>query len=218
MPKYNPKEARDAKARKQKRIAASKKKIHFRQVMPYILIIGVIIIVGSMAIYFYLSDYNNGEDGGENGGNEGNGGDGGNNEYGTPMTFTTIDGDTIKLADNQGKVVILYFFDLDCPPCGPEADILADIDDEYTNSQLEIILIDVHYWDSISDLKTWRNDYNSNWDIILDDASYTYSAPFNIAYTPTTKILDKSGNIVKTIVGYDEGHYSTIKAEIDALL
>jgi len=125
MPKYNPKEARDAKARKQKRIAASKKKRHFRQFMPYILIIGVIIIVGSMAIYFYLSDYNNGEDGGENGGN------GDNNQYGTPMTFTTIDEDTIKLADNQGKVIILYFFDLDCPPCGPQAEFLAEIDKDY---------------------------------------------------------------------------------------
>ncbi len=213
MPKYNPKEARDTRKRKQKRIAASKKNRNLRQFIPYILIFGVIIIVGGFAIYFFISeDYNSGN-GGENGGENGD-----NNEYGTPMTFTTIDGDTIKLADNQGKVVILYFFDLDCQPCGPEAGVLADVDDEYTDSQLEIILIDVHYWDPITDLKTWRNDYNSNWDIILDDASYTYSTPFNIAYTPTTKILDKSGNIIKTIVGYDEGHYSTIKAEIDALL
>ena len=198
MPKYNPKEARDAQKRKQRRIAKSKKKRNLRQFIPYILIFGVVIIVGGFAISFFLSEDNNSENGG--------------------MTFITIDGDTIKLADNQGKVVILYFFDLDCPPCGPEASILADIDDAYTDSQLKIILIDVHYWDSISDLKTWRENYNSNWDIVLDDASNTYSKPFDIAYTPTTKILDKSGNIVRTIVGYDEGHYSTIKAEIDALL
>jgi len=209
MPKYNPKEARDAQKRKQRRIAKSKKKRNLRQFIPYILIFSVVTIVGGFAISFFLSEYNS---------SGGNGGNGDNNQYGTPMTFTTIDGDTIKLADNQGKVVILYFFDLDCPPCGPEAGVLADIDDEYTNSQLEIILIDVHYWDSISELKTWRNDYNSNWDIVLDDIHQTISTPFNIAATPTTKILDKSGNIVRSIVGYDEGHYSTIKAEIDALL
>ncbi|MBA7503616.1 Thiol-disulfide oxidoreductase ResA [subsurface metagenome] len=212
MPKYNPKEARDVKARKQKRIAASKKKRHFRQFMPYILIIGVIIIVGSMAIYFYLSDYNNGEDGGENGGN------GDNNEYGTPMTFTTIDGDTIKLADNQGKVIILYFFDLDCPPCGPQAEILAEIDKDYSNSQLLIIPITVHYYDSTNDLIIWKQNYNQNWDIIRDDVSYSYSTPFNIAYTPTTIILDQNGDIVKKIVGSEQGSYVNIKAEIDSLL
>jgi len=212
MPKYNPKEARNAKARKQKRIASSKKERHFRQFLPYILIIGVIIIVGSVAIYFYLSDYNNGEDGGENGGN------GDNNEYGTPMTFTTIDGDTIKLADNQGKVIILNFFDLDCPPCGPQAEILAEIDKNYSSSQLLIIPITVHNYDSTNDLIIWKQNYNQNWDIVRDDASYSYSTPFNIAYTPTTIILDQNGNIVKKMVGSEQGSYVNIKAEIDSLL
>jgi peroxiredoxin len=212
MPKYNPKEARDARKRKQKRVTKNKKEINFRKFLPYIFIIGAVIIVGGIGIYYFLTQNNNSEDSGENGGN------GDNTQYGTDMTFTTIDGGTINLADNQGKVVILYFFDLDCYYCGPEANILADIEDEYTSSQLEIILIDVHYYDSISKLKTWRENYNSNWDIVLDDVSSTYGKAFDIAYTPTTKILDNNGNIVNTIYGYDEGHYSTIKDEINALL
>jgi len=35
---------------------------------------------------------------------------------------------------------------------------------------------------------------------------------------PTTIILDQDGNIVKEMVGADEGSYVNIKAQIDSLL
>jgi len=46
----------------------------------------------------------------------------------------------------------------------------------------------------------------------------SYSTPFNIAYVPTTIILDQDGNIVSKMVGAEQGSYANVKAQIDSLL
>jgi len=95
---------------------------------------------------------------------------------------------------------------------------LAEIDIKYSNSQVLIIPITTNYGDSTNDLNIWKQDYNQNWNIVRDDITSSYSTPFNIAYVPTTIILDQDGNIVKEMVGPEEGSYINIKAEIDSLL
>ena len=67
-------------------------------------------------------------------------------------------------------------------------------------------------------LNIWKQDYNQNWNIVRDDITSSYSTPFNIAYVPTTIILNQNSNIVSKMVGAEQGSYVNIKAEIDSLL
>jgi peroxiredoxin len=229
MPKHNPKEERDARRRRQRIVAVkkSKKKLKITHVVIMISAVWVVTIIGVFVVY--LNDLNNqdvgggGGGGGDSGGGENGEGDGNEDEYNPPtyqtdMTFTTIDGATIKLADHQGKIVILYFFDLNCPACPSQAYILADIDEDYLNSQILIIPISVEPSDSTDGLNSWKEDFNSNWNIVRDDFTYKISSSFNIQAVPTTKILDQNGNIVKTMVGSVEGSYENIKSKINELL
>lgn len=170
---------------------------------PYAIIIAVVFVVIIIVITTTLDNSATNEDN--------------SNPYQTDMTFVTISGSTIKLADHQGEIVILFFFDLDCPPCGPESDVISSIDDDYSNSQVYIVLMTVHYWDSTDGLNQFKNDHNLNRPIVRDDNSYTYSAPFNIAYTPTTILLDKDGAEVQRFIGYDANHYNQIKNSINSL-
>ncbi len=216
MPKYNPKEVRDAKRRRQKKIATQKRKRNFRSFTHYAPIIGVIVMLSIVVIsIFYLV-------GNENepaaGGVDDDSGNNNDNLYQTDLTFTTIEEDTIKLADHKGKVIILFFFGLNCYPCDVEASILVDIDNYYSNSKVLIILIATDPAFSYNDLNNWKNDYNPSWDIVRDDISRSYSSYFSIAYLPTVIILDKNGNIEKKIIGPDQGSYDNIKEEIDTLL
>lgn len=138
--------------------------------------------------------------------------------YQMDLTFVSIDGSNIRLADHQGKVVILYFYDLDCPPCGPEADILSDIDQTYSSNQLYIVPITIHYWDSDQGLNDFATQHGLNYRIVRDDSSYTIASYFDISYTPTVIILDQDGNVKSRLVGIDQGSYNNIKSIIDGLI
>jgi protein-disulfide isomerase len=52
---------------------------------------------------------------------------------------------------------------------------------------------------------------------VRDDSSGTYGSRFNIAYTPTTILLDEDGNQVNKYIGYDPDHFDQIKNAIDGL-
>lgn len=140
--------------------------------------------------------------------------------YQSDITLTTIYGQTIRLANHQGKVVIIFFFGTHCGGCPEQADILADIDNIFTSIQLYIVPIslDTTADTSNSELDGWLEGYNPNWPVIRDTVQYTYASYFNIGYKPTVKILDKNGNIEATMVGTTQGSFDNIKIEVDALL
>lgn len=184
-----------------KEYASIPKKKFTESFAPYLIIIGVVLVI---IIVFMVTSLDNRMGMGDN-------------PYKTDITFNTIDGGTIELADHQGQTVLLFFFDLDCPPCGPEANVISDIDDYYPNSQVYILLITVHSYDSNNGLNQFADDHNLDRPIVRDDILNTYSSSFNIAYTPTTILLDKDGSEVERFVGYDPNHYNQIKDEIDTL-
>ena len=179
--------------------APEPKKKFYESFTPYLVVIGVIFMVFN----FENPDVNGTTDNSD--------------PYGTNITFQTIDGTTIKLSDHQGQVVILYFFDLGCAPCGPEADVISDIDDAYSNSRVFIVLVTVHSWDSDDGLNQFKIDHDLNRLIARDDNSGTYGSHFNIAYTPTTILLDEDGNEVNRYIGHDTDHFDQIKNAIDGL-
>lgn len=189
--------------KKTKQYVVKPKKKFTETFAPYAIIIAVVFVV---IIIFIVTSLDNSAPTGDN-----------SNPYQTDITFHTIEGDTIKLADHQGKVILLFFFDLPCTACGPESDIISNIDDDYSNSQVYIVLITVYPQDSDDGLNQFANIHNLDSPIVRDDLSQTYASFFNIAYTPTTIILDKDGGEVERFIGYDANHYNQIKYEIDAL-
>ncbi len=140
--------------------------------------------------------------------------------YQSDINFTTVYGQTIRLANHQGKVVIIFFFGTHCPGCPEQAGILADIDNIFNSNQIYIVPISLETTAEISDseLDDWLEGYSPNWPVIRDTVQYNYASYFNIRYKPTVKILDKNGNIEATMVGITQGSFENIKTEVDALL
>ncbi|MFX1365633.1 MAG: peroxiredoxin family protein [Promethearchaeota archaeon] len=188
---------------KETQYAVRPKKKFTETFAPYAIIIAVVFVVIIVVVATTSDNSNTSTDN--------------SNSYQTDITFKTINGGTIKLADHQGEIVLLFFFDLDCPPCSPESEIISNIDDDYSNSQLYIVLITVHSYDSNDGLNLFKNDHNLNSPIVRDDSFNSYSAPFNIAYTPTTILLDRDGAEVQRFIGYDANHYNQIKNAINSL-
>jgi len=140
--------------------------------------------------------------------------------YQSDITLTTIYGQIIRLANHQGKVVIIFFFGTHCTGCPEQAGILADIDNIFNSNKLYIVPIslDTTAETSNSALDGWLDGYSPNWPVIRDKVQYTYASYFNIRYKPTVRILDTNGNIEATMVGITQGSFNNIKTEVDALL
>jgi len=182
--------------------------------------ISIIIIFGGTMVYFAGNNapvHNPGGDGGGDGGGD----DGGDEPYESDITFTTIYGGLIKLADHQGQVVIVYFFGLHCPGCPGQTDILGDIDNVYSSSELYIVPVCLESVAQSSNdaLQSYLSARQSSWPAIRDNTiSYPYASYFDISVEPTVKILDKNGNIVATMIGQDQGSFNNIKTKVDSLL
>jgi peroxiredoxin len=137
-----------------------------------------------------------------------------------------LDGNTVALESLTGKVVVLNFFDLDCPPCLDEIPDLSEIHEQYSQSDVVILSIDVHpHIDTVSKLQEFRNTYQVGWKILVGTSEV--SDNYNIQYTPTTFVVDRNGFIYGdhenpynpyAYVGWDSSYTSELKNEIDHFL
>ncbi|HDZ18467.1 hypothetical protein LCGC14_1021240 [marine sediment metagenome] len=141
----------------------------------------------------------------------------GSNSFNTDLTYVDIEGESLKLADHKGKVIILYFFYLNCPYCKISDPYLAAIEDDYLSNQLLIITITIDIADSNSNLYNWKNNLNVSWNIVRDSIGHDYSSHWDVAYTPTTIIIDQDSNFVKKIEGSSDFD-SNVRSEIELLI
>ncbi|KKK43888.1 hypothetical protein LCGC14_0806760 [marine sediment metagenome] len=140
-----------------------------------------------------------------------------NIENPTNYTFETIGGETIDLADQKGKIVIIYFHFLECSWCAITTPLLAKIEDDYSNNSLYIITITIELVDTNGELNNWRSNHNATWDLVRDDIDHSIGSRYDISITPTTLIYDKNGNLIIKLLGITNFN-STVRSKIDTHL
>ena len=141
---------------------------------------------------------------------------------GTPaplFTLTDIDGNEFSLEDFRGRVVVLVFFYTQCPHCISELQYLSEARERYSIDEVEIVSIDVApQIDTLPVLQQFREAYHISWRIARDTAGVAQD--YEIKYTPTTLLIDKSGYVYKFHIGtfWLSENPSELLDEIDALL
>ena len=135
--------------------------------------------------------------------------------YKTDIDLTTIEGNTIHLADYNGKVVVLYFNYIDCPACKEHSPNLQDAYTSYDSSQLLIISVNVGAHDTEQSIQEYVNGQGFTWENVKD-SDYTLSSRFGAQYVPHTAYLAKDGSIGTTHTGTQT--VNEIKDIIDGLL
>ena len=119
--------------------------------------------------------------------------------YGKAPDFKlkSIDGDTVKLSDYSGKVIILNFFATWCPPCRMEMPGFNEIAKVYKN---KVKIIAINLGENLSRVKDFAKSYNLEFSILLDDGKVSRQyGP--IRAIPVTFIIDKDFNIAKQYIG-----------------
>jgi cytochrome c biogenesis protein CcmG/thiol:disulfide interchange protein DsbE len=115
-----------------------------------------------------------------------------------PFEFTTFDGETISLADLEGKGVVLNFWASWCDPCRAEAAMLEAAWRREQNNG--IVFIGLDYLDQEHSAKAYLEEF----DITYPNGPDLQSAAarrYRIQGVPETFFIDPAGNISSLVIG-----------------
>lgn len=114
--------------------------------------------------------------------------------------FTATDvrtGETIALTNYRGKVVVLNFWATWCPPCRGEIPDLIQLSKDFAG---KIVVIGATVNDDEDSTRTFARNNGIKYPLFMSDN--TLEAHYGgITGVPTTFIIDKTGKIVKKVVG-----------------
>ncbi len=134
----------------------------------------------------------------------------------------------VTAASLTGKVVVLNFWAVWCPPCKVELPLLAD----YAYSQRdnkELVILPVVYDEPETDTREWLAAAVPNIYKQLGVSIPTYFDPQAVTHQamvdtvkdsvfPTTVVLDRSGTIRGVYLGYSPRDFLSMKRLVDDLL
>lgn len=116
------------------------------------------------------------------------------------VTFTTLQGKTISMAELEGKIVLVNFWATDCPGCIAEMPGLIKTYNEYKPKGFEVIAVAMSY-DPPSQVLTYTQKNALPFPVMHDSYGEMAQKFGNVQLTPTAFILDKQGNIVRKVIG-----------------
>ena len=130
--------------------------------------------------------------------------------------MTTLAGDSVKISDYRGKVVVLNVWATWCGPCVREMPQLQALHEKLASEGVEVLGVSVDYGDD-APVTAFVKRFDLTFPILRDP-----SGDIQIAYAtnglPTTFIIDRSGRIRRREVGAREWADSSVVTELRALL
>ncbi len=125
--------------------------------------------------------------------------------------WTKFDGKRQKLGEMKGKVVVLDFWATYCPPCLDEIPHLVELQTTYKAEGLEIVGLHVGGDEDKPKVAPFVAKFQMNYTLAYPDDKLSNALQNGDDRIPQTFVLDRKGNLVKQIVGFDEN----IKKELD---
>jgi len=113
-----------------------------------------------------------------------------------------LSGKTVRLADFQGKVVILDFWATWCPPCRAEVPDFVRLQAKYRDKGLSVVGLSLDA-EGAKVVRPFAEEYNVNYVMLIanDETTRSFGGVVGI---PTTFVLDRTGKIVSKFIGKTE--------------
>jgi peroxiredoxin len=116
------------------------------------------------------------------------------------FTLPAVDGSIVRLSDYQGKVIVVDFWATWCPPCLEMIPVLSDLHHRFSSKGLVILGVSLDK-EGLPVLGPFIHERRIPYKVLL--GSREVSAVFGgISTIPTMFIIDRSGRLVRKMVGY----------------
>ena len=123
-----------------------------------------------------------------------------NNTVAPNVTFTTITGKKISMADLKGKVVLINFWATDCPGCIKEMPELINIYNTYKTKGFELISVAMPY-DPPAQVLNYTTQKSLPFPVMHDGFGDVTKAFGGVNLTPTAFVFDKQGKRLQRTIG-----------------
>lgn len=117
-----------------------------------------------------------------------------------PVTFVSLKGERIAMADLRGKVVLIEFWATDCSTCVKEMPQLVATYDKYRAQGFETIAVAMKH-DPPNYVIAYTEKNGLPFKVALDPVGELARAFGDVKFTPTTFVIDKRGAVVARIRG-----------------
>jgi len=118
----------------------------------------------------------------------------------TDFVLPQLSGDSLRMADYQGKVVLLNFWATWCGPCRYEIPDLVDLHTELGPDDFSVIGISVDEGD-FALVEKFADDMEINYPVGWDRYGAVSEAYGGVYALPMTFVIDRSGEIVHRTIG-----------------
>ena len=115
-------------------------------------------------------------------------------------SFVLLDGSTRTTDDLKGKVTLVNFWATSCTTCVAEMPEIVQTYEKYKDKGYDTLAVAMSY-DPPSYVVNFAESRKLPFKVALDNTGAVAKAWGDIRITPTTYIVDKRGEIVKTYVG-----------------
>jgi peroxiredoxin len=131
-----------------------------------------------------------------------------------PVKVTTTSGQSVTLANYQGRVLLLEFFASWCHPCEKSIPHLIDINRKYGKQGLHVLGLSLD--EEREELIDFITPKKLNYPVALADEALQIS--YGLRSIPTLIIIDKKGIVVDIFQGLTDQTAKNIETTIKSLL
>lgn len=133
------------------------------------------------------------------------------------FTLRDISGNKVKLSGLRGKVVMVEFWAVWCPPCIESVPLLKTVYEKYKDKGFVLLGVSVDRG-AAQQIKAGEfiKENAATYPVLFDDGKV--SAAYGVSSIPMSFMIDRKGNIVKKRIGFAPGMIGDISREIEALL
>ena len=132
------------------------------------------------------------------------------------FTLDTLQGEKVTLSHLRGKIVVVNFWATWCLPCRKETPALEKAYEQYEDSGMVILGMNLTDQDSVSDVESFVQEFKLTYPILLDrDGSV--SNLYQIEGLPTTFFINREG-IIRTVIVGGPMSETFIRSKMETLL
>ena len=131
------------------------------------------------------------------------------------FTLKARDGSNLRLAEQQGSIVVLNFWASWCGPCRQEMPVLDELAKKYADLGVQVVGVNVET--ETDGVQNYLSEVPVSFPILLDLENIASKA-YDVKAMPTTVIIDKDGRVRALHRSYQPGYEKKYEDDINGLL